>query len=94
VVKLDHILFKISISLVKKEERPEAWAQKQLKLSATCVAGFTWRRTNGGYRCEGVNHLVTDELLTEGKGVYYAGYIGSPFGGIRGPFYGRPGTTT
>ena len=56
----------------RERAEQEQWAQAQLAQNAgTCVAGFSWSRIEGGYRCRGGAHMVTDELLAEGKGGYY-----------------------
>jgi hypothetical protein len=55
----------------EERKKQESWARAQLKLSGTCISGFTWRRVKGGYICNGTNHMVTDELLAEGKGGYH-----------------------
>ncbi|OAL25146.1 hypothetical protein AYO22_05023 [Fonsecaea multimorphosa] len=41
----------------------EAEAQKKLKMMGVCVAGFRWVKQNGGYRCAGGSHFVTDSQL-------------------------------
>ena len=63
----------IDTLLLDERKKQEAWAQTQLKLSGTCVAGFAWNRVKGGggYICQGTSHMVTDELIAEGKGGYY-----------------------
>jgi hypothetical protein len=54
-----------------EREEQERWAQAQLMLRGSCHRGFQWIRVPGGYRCEGHNHAVTDELLAEGRGGWY-----------------------
>jgi predicted kinase len=41
----------------------EAAAQKKLKMMGVCCAGFRWIKQNGGYRCAGGSHFVTDSQL-------------------------------
>jgi hypothetical protein len=63
------------IETLPKDERAkqEEWAFEQLKsLEGTCSSGFNWRRIPNGYRCHGGQHLVTDQLLSEGRGGYYS----------------------
>lgn len=57
---------------VQDRSEQEVWAQSQLKqIVGRCPQSFGWIRETGGYRCGGGDHLVTDELLAEGKGRYY-----------------------
>ncbi|RFU34973.1 hypothetical protein B7463_g1368, partial [Scytalidium lignicola] len=66
-----------------ERKKQEEWAQTQLNIVGVCVAGFLWDRVDGGYRCRGGNHLVTDELLAEGHG----GYLSYTAFGWTGPYY-------
>lgn len=75
-----------------ERQKQEAWAQYQLQqIQGTCVAGFAWGRIQGGYRCHGGHHMVTDELLAEGRGGCYwttaVAWATNPI--WEGPFYGR-----
>ena len=73
-----------------ERQKQEKWAQDQLIHNAgSCVAGFAWDRVKGGYRCQGKHHMVTDELLAEGKGGYYstADHVNPNW---RGPHYACP----
>ena len=55
-----------------ERQQQETWEQDQLNYNHDkCSAGYAWVRINGGYKCAGGFHLVTDELLAEGKGGYY-----------------------
>jgi hypothetical protein len=65
-----------------ERKQQEKWAQQQLVSNAgtgACVAGYSWNRVDdywdglliGGYRCQGGAHMVTDELLAEGRGGFY-----------------------
>lgn len=52
----------------KKEEeerrkKQEATVQTKLRSMGVCVAGFRWIRSNGGYRCAGGSHFVTNAAL-------------------------------
>jgi hypothetical protein len=39
-----------------------------------CPDAFEWTRIDDGYHCKGTHHLITDELLAEGKqGVFLIG---------------------
>ena len=60
-------------------EEQEQWAFEKLKAHAgSCPMGFSWQRYTeeacgeqerlDGYRCMGGSHLVTHELIAEGKG--------------------------
>jgi len=47
-------------------------------------------RIEGGYRCKGKHHMVTDELLAEGKGGCYVCFEGRKENpDWEGPFYSR-----
>ncbi|KAG9235668.1 hypothetical protein BJ875DRAFT_528555 [Amylocarpus encephaloides] len=59
-----------SLSHSEKLEQ-ESWAQEQCKRAGACVANYPWRRQRNGYRCEGTNHYITDELLASGNGGFY-----------------------
>jgi hypothetical protein len=72
------------IKKLSPEERAiqEEWAKSMLeKLPGQCVLCFGWRREDkiDGYRCVGGNHVITDEMLAEGKGGYY-NYLRHPDG--------------
>lgn len=41
----------------------EAKVQAKLRTMGVCVAGFRWIKTNGGYRCAGGVHFVSDGQL-------------------------------
>ncbi|TVY45896.1 hypothetical protein LSUB1_G000491 [Lachnellula subtilissima] len=72
-----------SLSSVEKNEQ-DKWALSQLSLHSTCVMGLEWRKSVNGYRCSGGGHLVTNELLAEGKGGLY-----HHCGVWLGPMYGQ-----
>jgi hypothetical protein len=46
-----------------EEKRREAEAQKKLRQMGVCVAGFRWIKQQGGYRCAGGSHFVSDASL-------------------------------
>lgn len=60
-------------SLTKKErKKQDEWARGELMYNAgQCRGGWKYLRIKGGYRCEADAHIVTDELIAEGKGGYY-----------------------
>jgi hypothetical protein len=74
--------------LPDQREPQEMWAQKQLEMGVKkyCVQGLAWGRVKGAYRCEGMEHLITDELLVEGKGGCYVMAVGAK---LSGPVWGR-----
>ena len=43
--------------------KKEAEAQKKLRSMGVCPVGFRWIKQNGGYRCAGGSHFVTDAAL-------------------------------
>ncbi|KAG9232601.1 hypothetical protein BJ875DRAFT_353375, partial [Amylocarpus encephaloides] len=69
------------IEALTREERikQEEWARTQLTMNANkCPLGFDWARRDElkGYRCQpgGMDgtHLITDELLAEGRARFFA----------------------
>ncbi|KAK0121120.1 hypothetical protein ONS96_011302 [Cadophora gregata f. sp. sojae] len=81
-----------TLSEVELQEQEE-WAQKRLLESQACPAGWGWQRYTApegysqfnGYRCYGgaSTHLVSHELLAEGKNRLYQL---DPFTNWAGPF--------
>jgi hypothetical protein len=59
-------------SLAPSEQaRQELWAQSKVKITGSCPEGFDWERIDDAYHCHGGHHLISDELLAEGKGGVY-----------------------
>jgi hypothetical protein len=59
----------------KEREKQEAWVESHLAtLPGLCPVGFKWKRVDElkGYQCVAGNHLITDELISEGRGRYKA----------------------
>ncbi|TVY34176.1 hypothetical protein LOCC1_G008737 [Lachnellula occidentalis] len=56
----------------QREEQDE-WAREQLRQHSTCAVGYGWKSVSCGYQCEGQHHIVTHELLAEGRGGIYQG---------------------
>ncbi|KAH7356628.1 hypothetical protein BKA65DRAFT_376091, partial [Rhexocercosporidium sp. MPI-PUGE-AT-0058] len=59
-----------------KQQEQDKWAQQKLIMyDNTCPMGFGfvphYQVGYEGYRCQGGTHLVTHELLAEGKGGLY-----------------------
>jgi hypothetical protein len=57
----------------KEREEQDVWARSKInEMPTKCGAGFDYVRNNilGGYQCTAGGHLVTDALLSEGKGGY------------------------
>jgi hypothetical protein len=52
--------------------------------------GFVWARIAGGYHCGGGHHVITDELLAEGKGGIYVVFELSRTDLTLGPYYAEP----
>jgi hypothetical protein len=79
----------------EQRAKQESWAQSFLKRVGRCPQDFGWQRVEGiGYQCEGLNHLVTDELIAEGKGGFMVLREENPYFPAMGPYYeiaGRPG---
>lgn len=49
----------------------EEWAQDLLEIYTCCPKNWGFYRIPFGYRCYGMQHLVTDELLAEGEQGFY-----------------------
>ncbi len=47
----------------EEERRKEAKAQQKLRTLGICPAGYRWNKQNGGYRCGGGSHFMTDSQL-------------------------------
>lgn len=89
-----------SLSESHRKEQEE-WAQEQLRPQGpasefACPNDFGFYRIPFGYRCYGSQHMITDELLAEGKGGYYVTFTGPMFGHHpketpkwKGPMYGK-----
>jgi hypothetical protein len=77
-----------------QQAKQESWAQSFLKREGRCPQDYGWQRVEGiGYQCEGLNHLVTDELIAEGKGGFMVLREENPYFPAMGPYYemaGRP----
>lgn len=78
---------------IEEMKMQEAWAQRQLGkfVRRFCVLGADFKRVKGGYRCTEWEHLVTDELIKQGRGGCYLMVRGSRPGDPvwEGPFYGK-----
>jgi len=71
----------------KKQER---WAQSIVQKTASCPEWYEWDRIENGYHCQGGHHLITDELLAEGKGGVYAVPLSHRIDFYMGPYYPDP----
>lgn len=69
-----------------ERKKQEEWAQAQIRLHGSCPEHYLWNRIRDGYQCQGGNHLISDELLAEGKrGIFlFGGAMQSP---PYGPYY-------
>jgi hypothetical protein len=78
---------------IEEMKMQEAWAQRQLGMFVRrfCVLGADFKRVKGGYRCTEWEHLVTDELIKQGRGGCYLMVRGSRIEDPvwEGPFYGK-----
>lgn len=78
---------------IEEMQMQEVWAQRQVGefVRQFCRLGAEFKRVKGGYRCTEWEHLVTDELIKQGRGGCYLMVRGS----LRedpvweGPFYGK-----
>lgn len=59
-----------SLPAAEKTEQ-EKWAQMQIQQHTKCPAGLKWKRIDIGYQCTGTAHIMTHELLAEGRGGMY-----------------------
>ncbi len=48
---------------MEEERAKEAIAQKKLRTLGLCSMGYRWIKQNGGYRCAGGSHYVSDPQL-------------------------------
>jgi hypothetical protein len=70
----------------------DVWAQSFLQRYTPCPVGYDWQRIKGkGYQCKGGSHLVTDELIHEGKGGLMILRYRNPWFPAIGPYYEIPG---
>jgi hypothetical protein len=74
-------------------EKQEWWAQGQLErfVRGDCGCRAAFMRVKSGYRCMEWGHLVTDELIQQGRGGCYLMARGSTREDPvwEGPFYGK-----
>ncbi|KAI5777897.1 P-loop containing nucleoside triphosphate hydrolase protein [Geopyxis carbonaria] len=56
------------LEAVEKERAEERRVQAKLRKMGVCVAGFKWVKMQGGWRCAGGAHFVTDAELGVGGG--------------------------
>jgi hypothetical protein len=77
---------------LEERMKQDEWVQIFLVRATPCPIGFGWQRIEGkGYHCHCRSHLVTDELICEGKGgIMYCRY-GNPWFPPIGPYYEIPG---
>ncbi|CAG8956604.1 hypothetical protein HYFRA_00011915 [Hymenoscyphus fraxineus] len=55
-----------------QQRAQDLWARNQLELNgSSCPGGYKYQRTEQGYICPSGVHLVTHELLQEGRGRFY-----------------------
>ena len=51
------------VARLEREREKELAAQKKLRTLGVCMMGFRWIKQNGGYRCAGGGHCVSDAQL-------------------------------
>jgi hypothetical protein len=68
----------------QEQKEQDSWAVSYIEHAGPCPAGFAWVRVQQGYVCDGGHHLMTDALVAEGKGGFYAGGLHQ---GWWGPYY-------
>jgi len=78
-----------SLPPAEKAEQAKG-AQTKLSQHSTCVAGLPCKKVASGYQCTGYGgaHIVTHELLAEGKRRFYYGLQGLTTG--YSTSWGRP----
>ncbi len=64
------------------------WANSIIKEHGPCPEKYEWVRYEEGYHCEKGGHVMTDELLREGKGGIFGRDVKT--GECKGPFYPDP----
>ncbi|KAF8321989.1 P-loop containing nucleoside triphosphate hydrolase protein [Cantharellus anzutake] len=52
-----------ALKKMREEAQKESKVQHKLRQMGVCVAGFRWIKQNGGYRCAGGSHWVSDSQL-------------------------------
>jgi hypothetical protein len=75
-------------SLAPSEQaKQERWAQTIIGRIGSCPEGFDWARIDDGYHCFGGHHVISDELLREGRGgVFGLEDKANPYDRL-GPYY-------
>ena len=52
------------VLLIAQEKKRQAEAiMERVKMIGRCCAGFEWLKTDGGYRCAGGSHFVSDSMV-------------------------------
>lgn len=58
-------LWRDRLTKVQGDIKDEEKIQNALQAMGRCEAGFCWTKQDGGYRCEGGSHFVSDKELSE-----------------------------
>ena len=77
-----------------EQAKQEKWAQSMIGRTGSCPEGFAWSRIHDGYQCNGGHHVITDELLAEGRGGVYALEFSMLPDDRWGPYYAEPSKPT
>lgn len=77
-----------------EQAKQEKWAQSMIGRTGSCPEGFAWSRIHDGYQCNGGHHVITDELLAEGRGGVYALEFSRSPDDRWGPYYAEPSKPT
>lgn len=54
------------------QQEQHDWAREFIAHVAPCIEGYNWKRVKWGYQCKGGHHLISDDLLAEGKGGFWS----------------------
>ena len=77
----------------QEKVQQDQWAFDFLERVAPCPMGFPWmggtRFRDIGYQCAGHSHVITDELIAEGKGGFMM-YAPDCIPDLYGPYYAMP----
>jgi hypothetical protein len=78
----------------EEQKKQDAWARSMIARTGSCPENYSYDRIEEGYQCQGGHHVISDELLQEGRGGVYI-ILDRDFNKTNfriGPYYERPDT--